>query len=208
MNYYDEILDRINELIEKGDKDNAVRMIKNELDMPYVPRDLEEKLSELLRRLDDEEHKRPYVSDEQIESFLFKDEQHQLLAVSALDKKNLRNEIPLCKRFLASKGSANAKALLIDSLIRQEIDHQFLYEDDKRQLFFNPKELQEVTKTECFIGTNKRLTEYYLKEPSKLKLAQQLLYKELLLFLPQIVDRKESKNLAKKIEEFIDQAFA
>ncbi|MBQ1379680.1 MAG: DUF3196 family protein, partial [Erysipelotrichaceae bacterium] len=40
MNYYDEILDRINELIEKGDKDNAVRMIKNELDMPYVPRDL------------------------------------------------------------------------------------------------------------------------------------------------------------------------
>ena len=103
MNYYDEILDRINELIEKGDKDNAVRMIKNELDMPYVPRDLEEKLSELLRKLDDEEHKRPYVSDEQIESFLFKDEQHQLLAVSALDKKNLRNEIPLCKRFLASK---------------------------------------------------------------------------------------------------------
>ncbi|MBR3006717.1 MAG: hypothetical protein IKH68_08690 [Erysipelotrichaceae bacterium] len=52
------------------------------------------------------------------------------------------------------------------------------------------------------------MTEYYLKEPSKLKLAQQLLYKELLLFLPQIVDRKESKNLAKKIEEFIDQAFA
>ncbi|MBR3005576.1 MAG: DUF3196 family protein, partial [Erysipelotrichaceae bacterium] len=143
MNYYDEILDRINELIEKGDKDNAVRMIKNELDMPYVPRDLEEKLSELLRKLDDEEHERPYVSDEQIESFLFKDEQHQLLAVSALDKKNLRNEIPLCKRFLASKGSVNAKALLIDSLIRQEIDHQFLYEDDKRQLFFNPKDLQE-----------------------------------------------------------------
>ena len=46
-NYYDEIIDEIKQLITDGQNDLAYSKILNELNMPYIPSDIEKKLQEL-----------------------------------------------------------------------------------------------------------------------------------------------------------------
>ncbi len=46
-----------------------------------------------------------------------------------------------------------------------------------------------------------------MKEPSKLILAKQLLYKELMLSMPQLPDIEQSKEISQKIIDYINQAF-
>ena len=121
MNYYEEILIQIRELIEKEELDEARRLILNELSVPYVPRDFEDELKELLLETKTSDYQPKLISDAQIEEFLYSDPSHQLIAVDELNKKNLRDYIDLCQDYLRSKGFKNAMVLLIDSLIRQEI---------------------------------------------------------------------------------------
>ena len=56
-------------------------------------------------------------------------------------------------------------------------------------------------------STNKYLEEYYLKDPSKLKMAKSLLYKELMLTLPITLEESEGLYVAKDICEYIEEAF-
>ena len=208
MNYYDEILAKIKGLIDQKEYEEAKRLILNELDMPYVPKDIETALHELLDEVKVNDTKREYISDEQIEEMLECDAQHQLMAVTELDHRNLRDYIDLCEKYLKGNGYVNAKALLIDSLTRQAIDYSFLYTDGERSLFFNPKDLIPADETEFFKKTLYYLQEDLMKEPSKLQMAQQLLYKEVLLALPETIDEKLSEKYAEKIEKFIEEAFA
>ena len=46
-NYYDEIIDEIKQLITDGQNDLAYSKILNELNMPYIPLDIEHKLEAL-----------------------------------------------------------------------------------------------------------------------------------------------------------------
>ena len=45
-NYYKEILDEIGGLLEKGEAEEASFLLKKELNMPYIPMDVEEKLKQ------------------------------------------------------------------------------------------------------------------------------------------------------------------
>ena len=207
MNYYDEILEKIADLIDQKDFDEAKRLLLNELEMPYIPKDIETKLHELLEEVKVSDNKREYITDEQLEEMLNGDAQHQLIAVNELDHRNLRDYIDLCEKYLKGNGYVNAKSLLIDSLTRQAIDYDFLYADGERNIIFNPKNLIPADETEFFKKTLYLLQEDLMKEPSKLQMAQQLLYKEVLLALPEMIDEKMSENYAEKIEKFIEDAF-
>ena len=208
MNYYDETLKKIDALIKDGKEEEAMRLIANELDMPYLPKDFEEELHKLSMELRGQDGEQRSFSEEEILSFLDSDEKYQLLAVSQMDKMNLRNHIDAIGTFLASEDrSVNAKALLIDSLIFQQIDHVFFYKTKDREARFNPKDLKRADEGKCFLKAKKILEEAYMKEPSKLKLAMQLLYKETMLFLPLEIEEKDSRRLAEKIIAYIDKAF-
>ena len=50
-NYYDEILDEIKQLINNGQNDLAYSKILNELNMPYIPLDIEHKLEALYQEV-------------------------------------------------------------------------------------------------------------------------------------------------------------
>ncbi len=126
MNYYEETEEKIRKLILEKEYEKALRLIENELELSYVPRDFEETLEELLGVIKEETFKVNSLDEEEISSYLFMDESHQLLAVDALDKRNLRDQIPLCQKYLSESDFLNGKALLIDSLIGQQIDHVFV----------------------------------------------------------------------------------
>ena len=207
MNYYDETKEKIIDLIEKEEYEEAKRLIRNELELSYVPRDFEEDLIELLNQIEQKTFRVKSLSEEEIEEYLKKDENHQLLAVDALDKRNLRDHLYLCQDYLGGKGYKNAKSLLIDSLIRQQIDHVFILKDEEKEIQFNPSKLIPIEECDVYGECLSSLEDRFLKEPSMLVLGKQLLYKEMMLSLPILPDKDKSEEIAERIEEYIRKAF-
>ena len=126
MNYYAEILKKIEELLKDNKQEEVRRIIDDELNQAYVPREFEEKLNEIKDSLvvDIKTHS---LSDEEIIEYLGGSKEKQLMAVSILDKKNLREYVDICNDYLSHEGFKNAKALLLDSLIRQELNDTEAY---------------------------------------------------------------------------------
>ena len=207
MNYYDELLSKLDELMDNKHYKEAEKLIDDELSMAYVPKDIESKLKEYKDEVKVYTFRSRSLNDEQIEEYLFNDPEHQLRAVTELDKRNLRDLIDLCDKYLRSNGFINAKVLLIDSLIRQQIDHRFVYINNDDRYEFNPKDVKKADEAEGYLSAINCLQEYYLKEPSKLLLAEQLLNKEALLALPFNLSYEDGIKIAEKIENYIDGAF-
>lgn len=205
MNYYDEILAKIEKLIEE-DKNKARALIEEELKQAYIPRDIEEKLLKYQDELKETFLKKE-LSDEDIIAYLKDSKEKQLLAVSVLDRKNLREYIDICNDYLKGDGFINAKVLLVDSLIRQEIGDDIYLNKDGLEFNFIPKFQLPIEESDGFLSGNKYLEEHYLKDPSKLQMAKSLLYKELMLQLPINVEDSEGVIIAKDIIEYIEDAF-
>ena len=208
MNYYDEILLQLQDLLAEKDYEKALRIIDNELELAYVPRDFEEKLLEYRQEIRKQMPSKRELSSEEIEAFLHGDEDHQLIAVDALHKLNLRQYLFLIRDYLKSDGFINAKVLLIDSLIEQGIEGFFEVNRDGKIITFEPQKMPRCYESEAYLDAQELLNEYYLKEPSKLLLAKQLLYKEVLSALPHVPLKEEGASMASRIEKYIDDAFA
>ena len=203
MNYYEEILNEIEENIDNGQFLEAERLIRNELSVSYIPRDVERKLNEYLSRIRRDSFEKRSLSDEQIEDYLQKDEIHQLMAVDELNKKNLRNYVDTVQSYLSGDGYLNGKALLIDSLIRQEINCDFIYNGET----FNPSKIIVPEKSEGFLSALELIRERFMKDPSMMAMAEQLLYKEALMALPETLNKEEGIAIADKIIVYILNAF-
>ena len=206
MNYYDETLEKIENLLKEDKEKEVLDLINDELKQTYIPKDFENKLYEYLDKIKPQNIVKS-ISDEEIEEFLYSTNEKQLLAVDALNKRNLRDYIDICNKYLCSDGFINAKVLLVDSLIRQEINEDIKMNNKGIEYEFIPKFLLTIEESDGFISGNKYLNEYYLKEPSKLDLAKNLLYKEMMLLLPINQDENEGLIIAQNITKYIDDAF-
>lgn len=207
MSYYDDLLLKIDEYINNNDFDNATKLITNELNMPYVPKDIEDKLNDILKDLPKEDNSRA-LSIEEIEKYLSLDKEKQLIAVEALNRLNLRDYLDICNKYLEGDGFINAKVLLIDSLINQDINEELHMINDGIEYNFIPKYVITPLESLGYKGALKILNDNYMKEPSKLELAKSLLYKECLMALPINYDENDANLLADKIIQYIDEAFA
>lgn len=205
MNYYDELLENINKLIKDGSIDEAKSLIINELNMPYIPSDIEDRLKEYLIQIKASTNALKSLTEEDIIPYLTDKPEKQLIGVDALGKKNLRDYIDICDSYLKENGYVNAKALLIDSLIRQEINYEFTYVNNGSFIRFNPKDLIVIEETHGFKHALEQLQRNYYKDPSKNHMAMQLLYKEALLSLPNQID---GDLASEKIINYIDEAFS
>ena len=203
MNYYDEILIKIENLISNSKYDEAKSLIITELSVPYIPKDIEKKFNEYLNLIKEKTFTIKNLSDEEIIVYLNDDSIKQLIAVKELNNKNLRDYIDICDNYLKKDGQLEAKVLLIESLIRQEINYKFTYND----VLFNPRECILPEESDGFKKAIELLNEHYLKDPSKLQMAMQLLYKECMLYLPNSYSSNHGEKLALKIVNYIEKAF-
>lgn len=207
MSYYDELKSKLDELYDSGNYKELNELVEDELKQAYIPRDIQEKLSFYKDKL--HEHKYvPILDDDNLEEYLNGSKEQQLLAVDYLNGKNLRDYIEICNKYLCSKGFINAKVLLVDSLIRQEITEDIKMSDEDGEYTFIPKYLMPVEESFGYDAAIKYLNEYYLKEPSKLKMAKDLVYKQMIMMLPINTEEEEGLMIAKKISEYIDGVFA
>lgn len=205
MNYYDELIANIESLLNQSKYIEAKSIIENELNLPYIPREIEEKLNKYLSIVKDATYSLKSLTDEDIFNYLNSDETKQLIAVDELSRKNLRDYIDVVDDYLKGNGFVNAKALLIDSLIRQEINFNFKYVNDCLFIDFNPYKLKKIEETDGFILAMNQIQDFYMKNPSKSKMGMELLYKEALLSLPNEIN---GELITEKIINYIEDAFS
>ena len=208
MGYYEETLNKIDKYIDDNNLDEAKRLIENELSISYVPLDFEKALlerAETIKELSpDKNHS---LSDEQIIDYLNKDIDHELMAVDALSKRNLRDYEDIVNDYLSKDGDIYPKVLLVDSLIRQEISYEVKMNNNGIDYTFIPKYQLTIEESDGYLKGLELLEDYYLKEPSKYQLAKELLYEQMLLVLPLNCDEDEGIYYGNKVKEYIDNCF-
>lgn len=206
MSYYDDLIKKIDSLIQEKNYQEASSLINKELSMPYVPRDIESMLSNKLKNIPISNETKS-MQDEDIVLYLKGDETKQLRAIEELNRRNLRDYIDICNEYLKSDSYINAKVLLIESLLRQEISEEITMSQDGVEYTFIPKYIVPPEMSDGYVEAVNILNNKFMKEPSKFELAKQLIYKDCLLALPLSYNKDEGTLLAEKAFEFIEDAF-
>ena len=128
--YYDCIDIKLTCLIEKEKYIEALKILDEELSMPFIPRDYEDKFKEkykfLNSKFNSNNKSNPIseLSDEEIGDLLLniKDTQTLLTIIEVLEKRNIRNFISYIQKYLISENSEIIKSLLLLKLKDQKVD--------------------------------------------------------------------------------------
>lgn len=204
-NYYTEIIASIETCLEEGQFSEADRLIQNELKMPYIPHEIEEKLKKLQIEVRANTVKRPTIlTTDEIASGLKGELSLQLQAIEALHHHNCRDLLDEIQSYLNQHPHPNLQALLVDTLIDQQITDEITIEHYGNEICFVPRYVEKAHETDGYM-----LAENYLKEwfesdnPSFLMLCMQLLMQETFLMLPMAYEADEALLLALAIVDAV-----
>lgn len=205
-NYYDEILEEIEDCLMRNELDRAKRLIENELSMPYVPAELETKLRLLQKEIRAMEKDKPVriLGIEEIEIGLKGNPAEQLKAVDALSQLNLRNYVDLIQSVFDSHPHPNIQALLIETLIDQQLSDEFILDYYGAEIAFIPRYAEKPEETDGYRETLEILNQWFESEnPSFLNLCKKMLIQECYLMLPMAYESEEALPLALSIVQFV-----
>ncbi len=208
-NYYEEILNKITEMINDNQLDQATRLIKNELDMPYIPADVEKLLHELEKDVRSKKTSSlKLLSQEDIEEYLMGDPSMQLQAVEALNHYHARPFMGAIQHFFDGNPHLNLQSLLIETLIDQMISDEVTVERDGQTITFIPRYAEKPAETDGYNSAFKYLCEWYENEdPSFLNLCHQCLIQQCYLILPQAYEEDDALHLALSIVKEVGSYF-
>lgn len=107
------------------------------------------------------------------------DREHQLQAVDALHGMNLRSCLDLIRAYLETDPDPLASALLIDSLIDQQISEELTLNRDGLCYTFIPRYQEEAAESDGFLQARALIREWLENEnPSLFNLCEQVLIRE------------------------------
>lgn len=199
-NYYNQILKEIDELIENEEFEEALVKVKTELSMPYIPSDIEPKLTERYQIINQNFNlnKSKEISSDDLEYYLLsEDKAKQMQAIRALNELNLRSHIDLVQKYFDTSPQAELQALLIDSLIDQKIDTEFTVTVSDQEVTFIPSYQEKVEESDGFVEASKYFDKWLSNDnPSMYNLCIQSLIQVCYLNLPINYDEDEGIVLA------------
>lgn len=203
-NYYEEMLEKIVQLMNDSEYNNALEIIKEELKMPYIPNDIEIKLNQLEKECQSIQKQNDKVSfqmdDEEITTYLYGTKDKQLKACDYLNSLNLRNYSEIVNDYLSNNPDPMAQALLIDSLIDQEISYEVSCVVDNEDITFIPRYIEKAVESDGFIEAKNFIeNEFENDNPSMAKMCMQLLIQEAYLHSPINFEENEGAILAYSI---------
>ena len=206
MNYYEKMLKNVKNLMKQSPEE-ALKVIKEELNAPYVPSDVLKELKILESKIDIDDSCDFNMSIDQIKDYFKQDESKQCIAAEELSKLNLRDYEDIISDFLLSKGSLRAKVIIMLALKKQESSREFSLLKENKIYPFVPKNIELPEESEFYKRCLKLLNDHYMKSPDKLNLSYELLYSDYLFHLPESRNIIESKLVVDKIIEYIEKSF-
>jgi len=143
MNYYDEILKKIQTLITENQNQEALNLVNEELSAPYVPKEVEAELKAakqmLLTRLTADEHHE--IQPQKVFKLLENPNlplEEKLGILDILARSNLRQHLTEVQTLLNSTNDNELKTALIYLLADQKVDQSFTYNNGIEEVKVNP----------------------------------------------------------------------
>ena len=200
MNFYDEILETIDGLIEAGSYREAYSILQRELQMPYIPAEAEEAFLAREHRLrflmNEDRETREWSLEEILDRLLHGGPKEQLAAAAKLSGRNLRDCIPEIQQYLYGSPLPEAAAAVIDSLAEQQVNDEFIYCKDGTEYTFWGDAVIPVSQSGGFRKAAAILDKQYAKDPVMARMAREVLINECYLFLPLSYDEDDALYLA------------
>ncbi len=211
-NYYDEVLEEIRSFIQQKKYDDADFLLKKELQMPYIPLDVEDKLKKLKREVNYQRSENRQIHEQSLESLLNQlkgKPKSQLAAASVLIERNLRTCLPEIKDYLSKDPVPEAAVLLVEALAEQEISDEFVLIKNGVEYTFWSDDIIPVHKSEGLLTANAYLKDWLENDhPDFYEMAKTLLIHEVYTFLPLSYDKDEGEFLAlemlRQVSEMMD----
>lgn len=204
--YYSQFWLKIEQLMSEDKTDEVLRLVNEELSMPYIPMADEDRLRDLAKSLKKEQVKRIPSLEELVES-IKKSNLESLAALDQLRKSNLRLLGGAIQDMFDSSLHPLIATLLIQICIEQQLTETFVWQKDGQRMEFIPMYLPLPWESDGYIAATQFLREWLENDnPSLLKMCVDVLDGEVTLALPLSFSEEEGMILAASVLKFVYMA--
>lgn len=202
MNYYEELWEELNQLMKEEQYNEVILKLEEELKMPYIPAQFEDKYRKLLKEVRNiiapAGKTKGIISDEEeLEKLLFSTKlEEEMIAIQSLKELHVNRYESLLQEYLLHPIYEEIQALLIYLLIEQQNGDEWKLLKDGCEISFIPKYCELPEDSDGFVCAIEFLQEHLAKEPSLFNLCNELLSMQVLQQLPYSYEEEEGEILA------------
>lgn len=204
--YYEDILKKVENQMEDEAYQSAFNILEEELSMPYIPREYEEKLIAYYNQCRSEVNTnitRKYSEDD-IENLLKGSLEEQFLAIEQLKKSNIRNHMDAISEYLKESPHYLVRSCLMEAMMEQNITDEITTEIDGLEVTFTPCYIEAPMDSDGVIKAVEYLKDWFENDnPTFTMMCVESLVKEAYLRLPFNIEEEESLDLALAIAQYV-----
>lgn len=159
--FYDIMIIYLHSLININQKDKALKLVKEELSMPYIPMNFENEFMDIYKEVAyiEKEGKEFNLSRDKIEEILCIEDDKNLiiLAIVELCKLNIRDFFECIQEFFKRDVKNIYKVMLIDALRGQGVNNEFILKNKGKEYKVIPSLSENVLESKDYIYIGKIL---------------------------------------------------
>ena len=204
--YYEDILKKVEMQMEQHDHQAAYQILEEELSMPYIPKEYEQRLIDLYNACRSElqpQAQRSY-SEEDIEMLLKGSLEEQFLAIEQLRKSNIRNHLDAIRDYLGNAPHYLIRSYLIEAMMEQNISDEFTIEMDGLVITFAPCFIEPPMESDGVIQAVAYLKDWFeSNNPTFTMMCVETLVKEAYLRLPYNIEEDDALGIAIGVAQYV-----
>lgn len=210
--FYDIMIIYLHSLVNTNQKEKALKLVKEELSMPYIPMDFEDKFIEIYKEVAyvEREAKEYNLSRDKIEEIMCCEEDKNLiiLAIVELCKLNIRDFFPCIREFFKREVKNIYKVMLIDAMRGQGVNDEFVLVNKGIENNVIPLYSENVLESKAYIYIRKILED---KIGNKEVSISSNVLENLMLYLsdvyPSSLDESEYDNIACALHYYVSKMY-
>lgn len=216
--YYDIVSIYVSTLMALEEDDLAIKVLEDELEMPYIPYKYEVQFNasydELLKkRMANNKVHSAYdlLSDDELKNALlnFEDNNEFIILLSQLETRNIRRFLDILEDYLVSdKIKQNAKTVILELLKSQDVSKVIKVKNKDKIIDINLNDLPNVLEQEEIgLILNKISDVENPDDPNYLVYSQDVLFSYVGSLYPTLLNKDDVNNIACAISLYVDSLF-
>lgn len=210
--FYDIMIIYLHSLINTNQKEKALKLVKEELAMPYIPMNYEDKFIDIYKEVAyiEKEGKEFNLSRDKIEEILCVEDDKNLiiLAMVELCKLNIRDFFECIRVFFKRDVKNIFKVMLVDALRGQGVSEKFIISNNGKDYDIVPSLSENVLESEAYIKIRNILVD---KIGNKEVTLTSMILENLMLYLsdvyPVCLDEKEYGLVACALQYYVSKMY-
>ena len=207
--YYEDILKEVDAFVENKNYQKAYAILEEELSMPYIPKEYEQRLIDLynLCRSEVKTSTTQAYTEEDIERLLKGSLDEQFLAIEQIRKSNIRNHLDVIREYLSDHPHYLIRSYLIEALMEQNVSDEFTIELDGCIVTFAPCFIEPPMDSDGALEAITYLKEWFENEnPTFMMMCVETLVKEAYLRLPYNIEEEDTLGIALGVAHYVFKA--